>query len=522
MLLSSAAAAAITITSTSSAQTAGPVRGGTLTIHPSWEPPQLVSFTHVGALSLSAKVTEGLVWFDRQLNPQPQLATAWTVSDDKLTYTFQLRRGVKWHDGRDFTAADVVYSINTLKTKHPRGRISFAQVIDVQAPDDFTVVVKLVKPTAFLIMALSAAESPIVPRHIYEGTDPTLNPANNAPIGTGPFRFKEWVRGSHASYVRNEEYWDTGKPYLDGIIARFIPDFASVAAAFEAGSLHAGFRTPVPLADIARLRKLSILNFERGGYEYSPPNSIQLDFNLDRPTWANHRVRQAIAHLIDRDAICRAVFFGEAVPSPSPVVPQLKEFHNPAPSPYPFNLAKAKQLLDEAGFKADGKGARLSAIIDLPADDWFRRLADYLRATFAQVGIAVQTRPADYGTLGKRVYGDRDFDMMISSSSPLCDPQLGVQRLYWSKNFIIGVPYSNATHYNNPEVDKLMEDAAVEADQAKRVALWKRMQEIVMVEVPSINIAMPLWSTVHNVKAHGLADTASGFEGNFATVYLTK
>ncbi|RWX74793.1 ABC transporter substrate-binding protein [Neorhizobium lilium] len=498
---------------------AAPVKGGTMTILPGWEPPMLVSLASASSLPLSPKVTEGLLEFDRDLKPRAQLATEWLVSDDALTYTFKLRRGVKWHDGKDFTAADVAYSLQTLKTIHPRGRSTFAHVVAIETPDDHTVIIKLDKPTLFMLTALSAAESPIVPKHIYDGSDPATNPANMAPIGTGPFIFKEWVRGSHVAYERNPNYWDAGKPYLDRLIARFIPDQAARSVGFETGELDAGFRTPVALNDVDRLSQLANVAFESGGYEYSPPNNMCLEFNLDRPTFAIDKVRQAIAHAMDRPAMCKIVFFGKAVPSASPVVPGLKAFHNPMPSPYPFNLEKAKALLDEAGFPLKN-GKRFSVTLDHQTDDVVKRLGEFIRATLSRIGVEVTLRGSDLGAIAKRVYTDRDFDMQIASLSPLFDPQLGVQRTYWSKNFVKGVPYSNATHYANPEVDRLLEASTIEANQAKRVEMWMKIQELVMTDVPTINLVMPTWETIHSKRAMGLADTGSGFEGTFASAYV--
>src|SRR5690606_21611888 len=254
------------------------------------------------------KVTEGLLYFDHDMQPMPQLATAWSISEDGLTYEFTLREGVKWHDGKDFTSADVAFSLNALKQFHPRGKTTFGQVVAIETPDAHTVTLKLKTPTPYLLPALSAAESPVVPAHIYEGTDVPTNPANNAPIGTGPFKFKEWVRGSHVEYVRNEEYWDAGKPLVAGLVARLIPDLSSRSVALETGEVDVAFRTPVPPNDIDRLSKDPKLNFEPKGYEYSPPNIIGIEFNHGRELFTNLRVRQALAHCIDREAIAKIVY----------------------------------------------------------------------------------------------------------------------------------------------------------------------------------------------------------------------
>src|SRR5580658_8306740 len=162
---------ALAVTPYAKAQTVK--KGGTLTFLQNAEPTSLISLTTVGTPSLtnSAKTTEGLLEYDYDIKPKPGLATEWTISPDGLRYEFKLRPNVKFHDGKPFTSADVAYSIQLLKTVHPRGRNTFANVSEVQTPDPLTAVIVLNKPAPYLIKALTAAESPIVPKHIYENTD---------------------------------------------------------------------------------------------------------------------------------------------------------------------------------------------------------------------------------------------------------------------------------------------------------------------------------------------------------------
>ncbi|MFP4905734.1 ABC transporter substrate-binding protein, partial [Paraburkholderia sp. BR14261] len=184
LIASGAAAAAAGLPVLARAQDAiARKRGGTLNVLINPEPPVLVSiFQTTGpALAASSKVLEGLLAYDFDLKPQPQLATAWSVSPDGLRYTFRLRQNVRWHDGQPFTSADVAFSVDLLKAIHPRGRSTFANVTQVQTPDASTAIIELSKPAPFLLKALSAGESPIVPKHLYATGDPLTNPHNNAP-----------------------------------------------------------------------------------------------------------------------------------------------------------------------------------------------------------------------------------------------------------------------------------------------------------------------------------------------------
>ncbi len=495
---------------------------GTLTLLLPSEPTALVSLGNVATsiLSVSAKVTEGLLKYDYDVNPQPQLATKWAISPDGLTYTFTLRQGVKWHDGKDFTSADVAYSINLLRQIHPRGRNTFANVIAVDTPDRYTTVLRLSKPAPYLIRALAATETPIVPKHIYDGTDARSNPHTNAPIGTGPFRFKEWVRGSHILYERNPDYWDKPKPYIDQLVVRPITDSAAAAVAFETGAVDLGYRTPVPLADLERLRKVPSLRFTTAGNSYSY-NVTRLEFNLDNEYFKNDKVRQAVAHAIDRNVIVKVVHYGYGKVSYSPIAPGLKAFHDPAPSPYSFDVKKANSLLDEAGYPRKGS-VRFSVPLDvnpIGGPDG-QRLADYIRTALARVGIAVTVRSQDASAFIKRIYTDRDFAFTTNGASNLFDPTVGVQRLYWSKNFIKGVPFSNGTHYNHPVVDKLLEDAAVENDPVRRKQLFKDFQDVVARDVPDLNLYQPEFITIANQRVHDHSLTADGVESNLADVWV--
>lgn len=289
------AAAFCMITPADWTASAQPVRGGTVVVAMQSEPPTLTSaFNPAGfAEVVSTKVLEGLLTYDFDLTPLPALAESWSLSDDGLVYTFNLRRGVRWHDGEPFTSADVAFSLKEVWIKlHPRGSAIFANVTDVSTPDDHTLVFKVSEPSPAIMKALASYGSQILPRHIYEGTDITSNPANNAPIGTGPFKFVEWQRGNFTRYERNEDYWDTGKPYVDELIFRYIADAGARAAAMETGEAQLATFNPVPLNDVERLAGTGFLNVETKGYEYLSPIFL-IELNQRGEYLGNRDVRRA-------------------------------------------------------------------------------------------------------------------------------------------------------------------------------------------------------------------------------------
>ena len=512
----------VTATARLPAFAATATRGGTATLLLAAEPPVLTTIAHTAynAVYVSPKTTEGLLTYDFDLNPKPLLAKEWTVSPDGLTYTFKLRDGVKWHDGQPFTSADVAFSIKTLKEVHPRGRNTFLNLVDIETPDAQTAILKLSKPAPYLITALAASETPIVPRHIYEGTKVAENPANLAPIGTGPFKFKEWVRGSHIVYERNPDYWDQPRPYLDQLIIRFIPDAAARSIAIETGEIDLAPSTPVPLSDLERLQRAEGLAFETKGYQYQNGVS-RIEFNLERPFFKDVRVRRAFAHVIDRNVILNTINYGYGAAIPGPINPNLAKWFVPDLKTYPIDLAAAEKLLDEAGFPRGADGIRAHINLDfVPSGETYPRGSEYIRQALAKVGIDAKVRSQDFATYTKRIYTDRDFDFAFEGMSNLFDPTVGVQRLYWSKNFKPGVPFSNGAAYSNPKVDELLEAAAIEVDPAKRVEQWREIQQILVDDVPAIDIVSQPELTIYNKRISDHTVGGEGIAGSLAFAYV--
>jgi peptide/nickel transport system substrate-binding protein len=501
---------------------AAPVRGGTATLLLSAEPPVLTTIanTAFNSVYVSPKVIEGLLTYDFELNPQPLLAKEWSVSPDGLVYTFHLRDGVKWHDGQAFTSADVAFSIKTLKEVHPRGRNTFLNLVDVETPDPLTAILKLSKPAPYLITALASSETPIVARHIYEGTKVAENPANLAPIGTGPFKFKEWVRGSHLVYERNPDYWDQPRPYLDQLIVRFIPDAAARSIAIETGEIDLAPSTPVPLSDLERLKTVPGIAFEERGYQYANGVS-RIEFNLERPFFKDIRVRQAFAHVIDRKVILNTINYGYGAAIPGPINPNLAKWYDGDLKTYPIDLAAAEKLLDEAGYPRGSDGVRIRINLDyVPSGETYPRGSEYIRQALAKVGVDATVRSQDFATYTKRIYTDRDFDFAFEGMSNLFDPTVGVQRLYWSKNFKPGVPFSNGSAYSNPKVDALLEAAAIEVDAKKRVDQWREIQQILVEDLPAIDIASQPELTIYNRRIADHTVGGEGVSGSLAYAYL--
>jgi len=207
--------------------------GGTLVYIVQPEPPSLAPYLSTsGPIGLVApKIYQGLLDYDLELNIVPELAESYEISEDGLTVTFKLQKGVTWHDGMPFTSADgmpftsadVQFTImDVLKKFHPRGPNSFKEVSEIQTPDEHTAIFKLDRPAPYMMRAFAGYESPIVPKHLLEGKEIREADLANNPVGTGPFKFVEWKKGQYIRLDKNPNYWKEGLPYLDRIVGRFI------------------------------------------------------------------------------------------------------------------------------------------------------------------------------------------------------------------------------------------------------------------------------------------------------------
>lgn len=494
-----------------------PVKGGALKIAWGSEPTEFVPVTTSAGSTqfVGSKLFDGLLAYDRDQKPQPQLAERWDVSADGLTYTFVLREGVNFTDGKPLTSADVAYSIGKLKAVHPRGKSTFASVSAIETPDARTTILRLSRPAPFLIAALASAESPIIPKHIYEPLQEGERIQTNAIVGSGPFVVSEWQKGSHIVFNRNPDYWDKTAPLVDRIIVRFISDPSARAAALEAGDVDVVPEDLIPLSDIARFDKLPDYVVDRGPYAYYGSIQQGLSFNLDNDILKEVKVRQAIAHALNVNEIIEKIYFGNAVPSPTAITVYNKAYNDPSLKGYAYDPAKSNALLDEAGRPRGADGFRFTLRLTwntegaLPAT-----IATLYRQSLAAVGINAIIQTADFAAFTKQIYTDRTWDLAIDRYGSTFDPTVGTQRFYHSKSFKIGVPFTNPAHYLNPEADALWDAAAVEIDEVKRRKIFAELQAILLRDLPILPQVVASRNIVNRRTVHDYATHATGsFDG---------
>ena len=505
---------------------AKPAAGGVLVLAVNPEPPTLGSyFATSGPIHpIATKIHEGLLEYDFDLKPQPGLAESWSFSDDFKTATFKLRKGVFWHDGEPFTSADVQFTImSVLKPIHPRGMIIFAPVVAVDTPDPHTAIIRMSSPNPAMMMGLSGRESPMVPKHILGSGDIRLNSNANQPVGTGPFRFVSWTRGSHIVLERNPKYWRAGEPLLDRLVFRFLPDAGGRAAAIQKGEvLAAGYNAIAP-SDVKRLAASSGLEYSTRGYEMISPIAL-MEMNTRKKPFDNPRVRRALAHAIDRRFVIESVWFGFGKPATGPISSNFEKLGMYAPGyAFDFDPDKANRLLDEAGYRRDASGTRFEIWHDiLPYGLEWKMLGEYVQQAFGAVGVRVKLRYEDVAQFMRRVYTNNDFDINSVWLSNQADPVLGVERTYTTAGIQKGVPLSNGSGYSNPEVDKLFAAARVESDPARRSDAYRRAQRLIIDDSPCIWIAEMEFSTVYHRRVRELIATPLGVDGSFRSTWLDK
>jgi len=499
-----------------------PTRGGTLQSVLWPEPPGIVPglFLQSPALLPGTKIFESLLTYDFKLEPQPMLAESWTISPDGRTYTFKLRRNVKWHDGKPFTADDVVFTFGEfLVDVHPRSKAVF-QRAKVSKIDSYTVSFALAEPFSPLIRSFDTIGAPILPAHLYKGTDLRKNPANTAPVGTGPFKFKEWKRGEYIHLVRNADYWRNGLPYLDEIYYRFVPDAASRALAMEGQQFHIATQNDLELIDAARLAKLPFLRATNKGWEWGSPIAW-IELNLRKPPYNDKRFRQAIMHALNRQQVRDNIFQGFAKIATGPIHSD-SPFYEPSVRNYDYNIAKAEALLDEMGLKKGANGMRTTVkLLGLPYGEVWNRAAESTRQALRQVGIEVVLESSDAAGWVDRLK-NWDFEMIMTYLTTLSDPALGVSRTFLTDNQRKGVPFTNESGYSNPKVDALFKEAASTVDEVRRKQLYSEVQKILVEDAAVIWLVELQWPTVTNKRLHDAVINGMGPNGNFAEAWLEK
>lgn len=459
------AAAALALTSSSAAMAARTdlVLGVVL------EPPHLDPTAGAAAAIdeiLYANVFEGLTRIGPKGEVLPALAESWTVSDDGKVYTFKLRTGVKFHDGTDFNAEDVKFSLDRARAENSTNaqKALFAAIDTVDATDPATVTVTLKQPQGSFLYNMGWGDAVMV-------ASETAETNKEKPIGTGPFKFESWAKGSSIKLVKADGYW--GDPVaLDKAEFRIIPDAAAAIPALLSGDVQAFPNMPLgdALSQIETDPRFKVVIGSTEG-------ETILSMNNKKPPFDNLKVRQAISHVLDRKAIIDGASSGFGTPIGSHFAP-----HNPAyvdlTNTYPHDVAKAKELLKEAGLENGFK-----TTLKLPPPPYARDGGQIIASELREIGIEAEIIPLEWADWLKQVFTEKDYDMSIVSHTEPNDIDIYSRKDYYF-------------NYDNPAFDKVIEELNATLDDAKRNELYGQAQKILaedavagfLFELPKIGV----------------------------------
>ncbi|MBI5676798.1 MAG: peptide-binding protein [Nitrospirae bacterium] len=471
--------------------------------------------------SVAGQVFNGLVKYDTDLSITGDLAESWDISPDGLIITFHLRKGVKWTDGIEFTADDLMFGYKTIideKTPTPN-KEDYLQVKKAEVLDKYTFRVTYEKP--FAPALASWGNAVVLPKHLLEGKDITKIDFARNPIGMGPYIFKRWTSGQEVVLDSNKDYFE-GRPYIDRYVYKIIPDSATMFLGLQAGDVDMMGLTPIQYTKQTNT-KFFKENFQK--FRYPMPSYTYMGFNLKHPFFKDKRVRQAIAHAIDKNEIVDVVLFGLGSSATGPYVPNTW-YYNPDVKDYEHNPALAKELLKEAGWEdTDGDGLVDKegqpfefTILTNMGNSLRNNTATIIQWRLAKIGIKVQIRLLEWSTFINEFIDKRRFQAVILGWSLGFEPD---QYDIWHSGKT-GEKELNFVSYNNAEVDSLLEAGRRTFNMAERKKAYYRIQEILADELPYIFLYVPNATPIVHSRFKGIKPTPIGISYNFHKWYVPK
>lgn len=446
-----------------------PVSGGILRVGLSADPAELDP--HKTSLTAAWHVLEfvynGLVTTNEALEPVPALAEEWEISEDGLTYTFSLRQGVMFHNGREMVGDDVKYSLERIldpETASPHSS-DLGGIDTIEVVDPATVVITLSAPDSSFLAKLMGTSIAIVPQEVVEENGDLMQ----VMVGTGPFRYVDYVPNSVVTLERNPDYWEEGKPYVDGMEMQIIPDSTARTTALVTGTVD--FIEYAPVQDLPIFEGDE--NIQIAGDQNT--NIRYMAVNVTREPFDQLEVRQAISMVIDREPIIDAAVFGGGTAT-NIVFPESywAGFESEIPEP---DIEGARALLADAGYP-DGFQTVIHSWAQYP---FLSNAAIVIQEQLRQIGIESELDFQE-NAIYLENYFSGNFDLSVTGTSAYVDPNDVILA-----NFGTGES-NNGTGYSNPEVDELIAQGMEETDQDARAEIYRRIQEILLEDLPWINL----------------------------------
>ena len=470
-----------------------PQSGGTLIVGIQGDP---TSFNPDAAPDDFAYVVEEnifsrLVKFNYNNEILPDLAQTWDISEDGMTYTFHLVQGIKWHDGTDFSSADVKWTFDQIISQAGYLASSLANVDSIEAPDADTVVFNMTQPDSTLLSSLSFLGAFIIPKHLYEGTDWTTADAAQTPVGTGPFKFVSYDKGVSITLEANTDYFGTA-PLVDKLIYKIIPDSNTALQAFNNGELDVLGVFP-PYAEVPNLEG----NADDTVVKNTTTGRYYVTYNVTKEPWSDLAVRESLALAIDRSEILDKAFMGVGTVAEGFYSPAVAWAYNGEATLPDLDAEAAVQLLETAGYTKDADGYYFSVELATFNMSPFTEMATVVKSNLEAIGIAVDINVLEQAAWMQKCLVDRDFDITIMGGMVGPDPSALYSRIGTNG-------YINFMGYSNDEIEQLFAEAGTITDQDDRAEKYKQIQQIMADELPIIPLVNDITVNVYKSYLSGL------------------
>ena len=503
-------------------QGGGAPRGDSFVTGSIGEPSNLIPILSADSASsdVAGLVYNGLVRYDKNLKLEGDLAESWEVSPDGLGITFNLRRGVKWHDGHDFTSRDVLYTYRvTIDPKTPTAYAEdFKQVQSARAEGPYTFKVRYAKPFA---PALASWGMPVLPAHLLEGKEITKSPLSRKPVGTGPYIFKEWIPGQRVILEANPQYYE-GAPRLSRYVYRIIPDSSTMYMELKAGGIDMMGLSPVQYQRQTGTEQF-LARFNK--YRYPASAYTYLGYNLRLPLFQDARVRQAITCAINKEEIIQGVLLGMGQIAHGPYKPGTWAYKPKVEADPGYDPVRASALLAEAGFvmgkdgilEKDGKPLSFT-IMTNQGNDQRLKCAQIIQMRLKRVGIDVKIRVMEWASFLTNFIDKGRFEAVLLGWTISQDPDL-YDVWHSSKT---GPKELNFVGYKNAEVDRLIVEGRGTFDPEKRRDCYYRIQEILAKDQPYTFLYVPDALPVVSSRIKGIEPAPAGIRHNLIKWYVER
>ncbi|NQT00279.1 MAG: peptide-binding protein [Candidatus Omnitrophica bacterium] len=465
-------------------------------------------------------VFNGLIKYDKDINLVGDLAESWEIQQDGLVIIFHLRKNVRWQDGEPFTANDVEFTYRKLidpKVKTPYGG-DFEKVKSLKVIDDHTIKVTYKEPFS---PGLASWGMSIMPQHLLGQEDLNDTSFSRSPIGTGPYKFKQWKTAEKIELVSNHDYFE-GRPFIDRYIYRIIPDQATMFLELRAQGVDQIGLTPL---QYERQTETNFFKQTFRKYRYPSFGYTYLGFNLLNPKFQDKRVRQAISFAIDKDEIIEGILLGLGRVCTGPFPPESWAY-NKQVQPFPFDPETSKQLLRAAGWAdtdgdgwLDKEGQRFEFTIVTNQGNAQRKMcAEIIQRRLAEIGIKVKIKIIEWSSFISEFVDKKKFDALILGWSLSRDPD---SFDIWHSSKTKEGEF-NFISYNNPELDQLTEQGRRIFDQDQRKQIYHRIHEILHEDQPYVFLYVPDALPIVHQRFRGIQPAPLGIGYNFIKWHVPK